>query len=176
LIDMNLLAPDQLAVWLLGEVPYLERVTNCNLARLSRLLRILRFHAHDLNLKPSTTVYMRHGKGARRRSRFTKSGNLTAPRPEGRGFPIQRTQPGPIHMQTGFTDSPRADTASPAAKTLRAALMSRSWTAPHSGHTHARTLNGIDSTAVFNWLALLVRTMGLRFARRQWRRQKSQAL
>ncbi|WP_178377646.1 hypothetical protein [Nitrosomonas cryotolerans] len=30
-------------------------------------------------------------------------------------------------MQTGLTDSPRTDTASPTAKTLRAALMSRSW-------------------------------------------------
>ena len=75
LIGMDLLAPDQLAVWLRGEVPYLERVINCNLARLSRLLRILRFHAHDLNLKPSTIVYERHGKGARQRLRFTKSGN-----------------------------------------------------------------------------------------------------
>ena len=52
--------------------------------------------------------------------------DLTAPRPEGRGFPIHRTQPDHTYMQTGFTDSPRADTASPAAKTLRAALMSRS--------------------------------------------------
>jgi hypothetical protein len=75
LIGMDLLAPDQLAAWLRGEVPYLERVINCNLARLSRLLRILRFHAHNLNLKPSTTVYMRHGKGARQRLHFTKSGN-----------------------------------------------------------------------------------------------------
>jgi hypothetical protein len=37
-------------------VAYLEHVINCNLSRLSRLLRILRFHAHDLNLKPSLTV------------------------------------------------------------------------------------------------------------------------
>jgi hypothetical protein len=28
-----------------GRVPYLERVVNCNLIRLSRLLRVLRFHA-----------------------------------------------------------------------------------------------------------------------------------
>ena len=28
-----------------GRVPYLERVINCNLIRLSRLLRVLRFHA-----------------------------------------------------------------------------------------------------------------------------------
>jgi len=75
LIGMDLLASDQLQKWRRGEVPYLERVITCNLPRLSRLLRILRFHAHDLNLKPSATVYMRHGKGARQRLRFTKSGD-----------------------------------------------------------------------------------------------------
>ena len=46
----------------------------------------------------------------------------------------------------GLTLSPWADTASPAAKTLRAALMSRSWIAPHSGHVHARTFNDILAT------------------------------
>jgi hypothetical protein len=34
---------------------------------------MLRFHAHDLNLKPSLTVYKRHGKGPR--LRFSKTGN-----------------------------------------------------------------------------------------------------
>ena len=53
LIGMGLLRPEHLNNWRRGRVPYLERVINCNLTRLSRLLRILRFHAHDLNLKPS---------------------------------------------------------------------------------------------------------------------------
>ena len=44
---------------------------------------------------------------------------------------------------TGLTDSPWADTASPAANTFRAAFTSRSWVAPHSGHVHCRTFNGI---------------------------------
>ncbi len=56
-------------------MPYLERIIDCNLARLTRLLRILRFHAHDLNLVPSVTVYVRSGRGARDRLRFTKSGD-----------------------------------------------------------------------------------------------------
>jgi hypothetical protein len=55
LIGMGLLRPDRLNDWRCGRVPYLERVIDCNLTRLSRLLRILRFHAHDLNLKPSAT-------------------------------------------------------------------------------------------------------------------------
>jgi hypothetical protein len=49
-------------------------------------------------------------------------------------------------MLTGLTSTPWADTARPAAKTLRAALMSRSWMLPHSGHTHSRTFNGILGT------------------------------
>jgi len=43
--------------------------------RLSRLLRILRFHAHDLELVPSSTACMRWGKGPKRRLRFTKTGD-----------------------------------------------------------------------------------------------------
>jgi hypothetical protein len=50
-------------------------VINCNLTRLSRLLHILRFHAHDLNLKPSQTIYKRYGKGSKLRLRFSKTGD-----------------------------------------------------------------------------------------------------
>jgi len=75
LVGMGLLAPERLEDWRRGRVGCLERVIQCNLSRLSRLLRILRFHAHDLNLVPSMTVYMRWGKGPKRRLRFTKSGD-----------------------------------------------------------------------------------------------------
>ena len=75
LIGMGLLTREHLEDWRRGRVPYLERVINCNLTRLSRLLRILRFHAHDLNLKPSWTAYMRSGKGPKQRLRFTKTGD-----------------------------------------------------------------------------------------------------
>jgi hypothetical protein len=53
LVRMELLAPARLEDWRFGRVPYLERVIAGNLTRLSRLLRILRFHAHDLRLVPS---------------------------------------------------------------------------------------------------------------------------
>lgn len=75
LIRMGLLTQEQLVSWRHGRVPYLERVIDCNLMRLSRLLRILRFHAHDLNLKPSWTAYVRWGKGPKQRLRFTKTGD-----------------------------------------------------------------------------------------------------
>jgi hypothetical protein len=74
LVRMGLLSPERLEDWRRGRVPYLEAVIHCNLTRLSRLLRILRFHAHDLNLVPSMTTYMRWGKGPKQRLRFTKNG------------------------------------------------------------------------------------------------------
>jgi hypothetical protein len=77
LIGMGLLHPDRLNDWRCGRVPCLERVIGCNLTRLSRLLRILRFHAHDLNLRPSATVYMRYGKGPKQRLRFSKTGDAS---------------------------------------------------------------------------------------------------
>ena len=75
LIGMGLLTREQLEDWRRGRMPYLERIIDCNLARLGRLLRILRFHAHDLNLEPSWTAYMRWGKGPKQRLRFSKSGD-----------------------------------------------------------------------------------------------------
>jgi len=75
LVEMGLLAPEHLNDWRRGKVPYLERVIRCNLAKLSRVLRILRFHVHDLRLVPLMTVYMRWGKGPRLRLRFTKTGD-----------------------------------------------------------------------------------------------------
>ena len=75
IIGLDLLRRAHLDDWRRGRVPYLERVVHCNLTRLSRLLRTLRFHAHDLNLKPSVTVYMCHGKGPKQRLRFSKTGD-----------------------------------------------------------------------------------------------------
>lgn len=75
LVAMGGLAPDKLHDWGRDRVPYLERVILCNLTHLSRLLRILRFHAHELNLVPSITAYVRWGKGPKQRLRFTKTGD-----------------------------------------------------------------------------------------------------
>ena len=75
LIGMHLLKQGDLEQWRCGRVPYLEQVIACNLTRLSRLLRILRFHVHDLKLVPSMTVYLRHGRGPKRFLRFTKTGD-----------------------------------------------------------------------------------------------------
>src|SRR5262245_57928167 len=85
-VAMGLLKVEHLQDWRLGRVPYLERVIHCNLTKLSRLLRILRFHAHDLRLVPSGTVYMRWGKGPKQRLRFTKSRDPKLEEAYGRHF------------------------------------------------------------------------------------------
>ena len=77
LVAMNILESDKLEDWYTGRVPYLEKVIKCNLTSLARLLRILRFHAHDLNLVPIMALYTRRGKGRKHRLRFTKTGNPT---------------------------------------------------------------------------------------------------
>lgn len=74
LVKMDILAPKDLEDWRFGRVPYLEQVIKGNLSRLSRLLRILAFHCHDLNLVASHTAYVKWGKGARTPLRFTKTG------------------------------------------------------------------------------------------------------
>ena len=72
---MSILAPGDLEAWRFGRVPYLERVIQGSLSRLSRLLRILGFHCHDVSLVPSHTAYVKYGKGPTRPLRFTKTGD-----------------------------------------------------------------------------------------------------
>jgi hypothetical protein len=74
-VRMELLSRQDLENWRFGRIPYLERVIRCNLAKASRILRILRMHAHDLNLKPSQTAYRKWGKGKKIPLRFSKTGN-----------------------------------------------------------------------------------------------------
>lgn len=69
-IEMNLLAPADLARWKQGQVPCLESLIRCNLSRIGRILRLLRFHIHDLKLKPSLTAYQHRS----HRLRFSRSG------------------------------------------------------------------------------------------------------
>jgi hypothetical protein len=73
-VSMELLARRDVENWRGGRILYLEQVVKCNLAKAGRILRILRFHAHDLNLKPSMTVYKRKTPGGKIPLRFSKSG------------------------------------------------------------------------------------------------------
>lgn len=75
MVRIGWLSQEDLDAWRQGRVPYLEAVVQCNLTRLSRFLRVLRFYCHDLNLtgKP--------GEAPRRKGRkalalrFTKTGD-----------------------------------------------------------------------------------------------------
>ncbi len=109
LISMNLLAPERLEDWRRGRVPYLEKVINCNLTRLSRLLRILRVHAHDLNLVPSITVYTRWSKGPKQRLRFTKNADPKLEEAYARHFVWPGR--GPFHPPPSSTEKRSHDAA-----------------------------------------------------------------
>jgi hypothetical protein len=86
IVKMGWLSPADVENWRFGRVPYLERVIRCNLTRLSRFLRILGFHCHDLNLTASQTVYVKWGKGRRTPLRFTKTGDAALERVYARHF------------------------------------------------------------------------------------------
>lgn len=75
LVEMGNLTQKNYEAWSRGQVPYLERVFEGNLSKANRILRIIGFHAHDLNMRPSRTVYHQRGKGKKRNLRFSKSGN-----------------------------------------------------------------------------------------------------
>lgn len=74
LMEMGNLSKKDHDAWRKGQVPYLERVFEGNLSKANRILRIIGFHAHDLNMRPSQTVYHQWGKGKKRILRFSKSG------------------------------------------------------------------------------------------------------
>jgi hypothetical protein len=75
LIEMGNLSKKNHDAWRNGKVPYLERVFEGNLSKANRVLRIIGFHVHDLNMVPRNTHYHRWGKGKKRVLRFSKSGN-----------------------------------------------------------------------------------------------------
>jgi len=75
LIEMGNLSKINYEAWRTGQVPYLERVFEGSLSKANRILRIIGFHVHDLNMVPRQTVYHQWGKGKKRILRFSKSGD-----------------------------------------------------------------------------------------------------
>jgi len=74
LLEMGNLTPKHREAWSRGHVPYLERVVAGSLSA-NRILRLIGFHMHDLNMLPRRTVYHPWGQGTNRLLRFSKSGN-----------------------------------------------------------------------------------------------------
>jgi Fe-S-cluster containining protein len=75
LVEMKRLTPAHLEDWRFGRVPYLERVVEGNLGKLSLIGREVRNAAQAQGLTPSVTFYRRWGKGPKRALRFSKSGD-----------------------------------------------------------------------------------------------------
>jgi hypothetical protein len=75
LMEMGNLTQKNHEAWYRGQVPYLERVFEGSLSKANRILRIIGFHVHELNMVPRRTVYYQWGKGKDRILRFSKSGN-----------------------------------------------------------------------------------------------------
>ena len=75
MIEMGNLSRKNHDAWRKGKVPYLERVFEGNLSKANRILRIIGFHAHDLNMIPRITHYHRWAKGKKCPLRFSKSGD-----------------------------------------------------------------------------------------------------
>ncbi|MGM0641813.1 MAG: hypothetical protein ACQESN_10365 [Thermotogota bacterium] len=74
-ISMGNLSKKNYELWRHAKVPFLERVLEGNLSKINRILRIIGFHAHDLNMVPSITHYHKWGKGKKHLLRFSKTGD-----------------------------------------------------------------------------------------------------
>jgi hypothetical protein len=75
LMEMGHLTQKNREAWYRGHVPYLERVFEGSLSKANRILRLIGFHVHDLNMVPRRTVYYQWGKSKNRILRFSKSGH-----------------------------------------------------------------------------------------------------
>lgn len=70
-IGLGWLSQRDLLSWKRGEIPFLERVVNANLSRISQAIKEFRAWAVKAQLKPSSTVY----KHKSHTLRFSKSGH-----------------------------------------------------------------------------------------------------
>ena len=73
LIEMGNLTKQNVEAWRHGKVPYLEYVIEGNLSKATRILRIIGFHVHDLNMVPHRGVYRQSDRSRNRVLQFTKS-------------------------------------------------------------------------------------------------------
>lgn len=67
---VGVLSEENIKKWQAGKINYLESVIECNLSKANRIMAILGFHSHDLNLVKSSNFVKRKG----RHLRFSKSG------------------------------------------------------------------------------------------------------
>ena len=90
LIQLGNLTPRDYDTWRRGQTPCLERVFQGSLSKANRILRIIGFHAHDLNMVPSQHTYRQLGK--KRILRFSKSGDPNVEKSYTRHFMWNQSQ------------------------------------------------------------------------------------
>ena len=61
--------------WRFGRIPHLERAIQCGLPRCRRILKIIGFHANDLDMVPCAKAYKKWGKGRKVDLQFSKNGD-----------------------------------------------------------------------------------------------------
>ncbi len=72
---INVLSEKDYEEWRFGKVPYLEKVCNVNLSKMSLIMKTLKNYAGVNHLKPSCTVYKKWGKGNKDNLQFSKTGD-----------------------------------------------------------------------------------------------------
>lgn len=75
LLAIGVLSKERYEDWRFGRVPFLERVCDAGLGKLSAINHEIRVFAQKNGLKPSWTDYRQWGKGQHNRLRFSKSGD-----------------------------------------------------------------------------------------------------
>lgn len=90
LMKIGNLMPQDHDAWRRGRIPYLARAFQGSLSKANRYLRIIGFHAHDLNMVPSQHAYRQIGK--KRILRFSRSDDLNIEASYARHFRWNQSQ------------------------------------------------------------------------------------
>jgi hypothetical protein len=75
LIHMKLFQPVHVQDWKKGRIPFLERVIQGNLSKITHTMKCFRSWANKKGLKPSQTEYLARTSGPKRKLQFSKSGD-----------------------------------------------------------------------------------------------------
>lgn len=75
LMAIGVLSKEKYEEWRHGRIPYLERICQINLSKLSTINHEIRVYAKKNNLSASWSDYRKGGKGSRTRLRFSKNGD-----------------------------------------------------------------------------------------------------
>lgn len=78
--ELGVLSSKDIELWRMRKVPYLERVIQMNLSKISFVMKTVRRNSKHGKLKESFTFYKSFGKGKKVKLRFSKSGDVNIER------------------------------------------------------------------------------------------------